>query len=158
MTDRKPNTVTKDDLDHLVAQSKVDYAVFDNKLTVAVITLPCGFKVTGESSCVDPANYNKELGEKYALDKATEKLWELEGYLLAHDLFRSNPPNDYFARLVFERAELNDRFDKLSNFLSKPKPGFVVDDQWALMKEQHSHMSAYLDVLNARIDATPVGD
>lgn len=82
-----PNKVTKEDLEHLVAKSSVEYAVFGNKLTVAVITLPSNFKVTGEASCVDASNFDKELGEKYALENAVEKLWELEGYLLAERLY-----------------------------------------------------------------------
>jgi len=39
------------------------------------------------TACVDPRNFNAELGAKYAIQKASEsarnKLWELEGYLLA---------------------------------------------------------------------------
>ena len=85
-----PNTVTKEDLDDLVAKSSVEYAVFGDKLTVAVITLPNNFKVTGEASCVDSNNFDKALGEKYALEKAVEKLWELEGYLLAWRLHSRN--------------------------------------------------------------------
>lgn len=81
------NTVTKAQLDNLVAKSSVEYAVFGSKLTVAVITLPSNFKVTGEASCVDASNFDKELGEKYALENAVEKLWELEGYLLAERLY-----------------------------------------------------------------------
>lgn len=80
------NTVTKEHLDNLVAKSSVEYAVFGNKLTVAVITLPNKFKVTGEASCVDAENFDKKLGEKYALEKAVDNLWELEGYLLAERL------------------------------------------------------------------------
>ncbi|WP_218689106.1 Gp49 family protein [Psychrobacter sp. BF1] len=82
------NTVTKEHLDNLVAKSDVEYAVFGNKLTIAVITLPNKFKVTGEASCVDANNFDKALGEKYALEAATKKLWELEGYLLATELQR----------------------------------------------------------------------
>ena len=89
MSDLK-NSVTKDHLDNLVAGSEVEYAVFGNKLTVAVITLPVNFKVTGEASCVDANNFDKALGEKYALENAAKKLWELEGYLLANDLYRRN--------------------------------------------------------------------
>lgn len=48
---------------------------------------PNGFQVGyGASACVDPANFDKELGEEYskinAIDDASNKLWELEGYLL----------------------------------------------------------------------------
>ena len=84
------NKVTKEDLDDLVAKSSVEYAVFGKKLTVAVITLPNNFKVTGEASCVDANNFDKALGEKYALENAVEKLWELEGYLLAWRLHSRN--------------------------------------------------------------------
>lgn len=49
--------------------------------------LPNGFKVGyGESACVDPAEFNQELGEKYAKERAisdaTNNLWGFEGYLL----------------------------------------------------------------------------
>ncbi len=88
-----PNSVTKEQLDNLVARSDVEYAVFGKKLTVAVITLPNNFKVTGEASCVDANNFDKALGEKYALENAAEKLWELEGYLLAVDLYRAEKEN-----------------------------------------------------------------
>ena len=89
MQNNLPTTVTIEHLNALVADSVVEYAVFGEKLTVCVITLPTGFKVTGESSCVDPANFDEALGEKYAKANATEKLWELEGYLLANDIHRA---------------------------------------------------------------------
>lgn len=49
--------------------------------------LPNNFKVGyGESACVDPTEFNQADGEKYAKERciqaATNKLWELEGYLL----------------------------------------------------------------------------
>lgn len=97
-----PNSVTKEQLDNLIARSDVEYAVFGNKLTVAVVTLPNNFKVTGEASCVDANNFDKALGEKYALENAVKKLWELEGYLLAVDLYRAKreSANKYATELV----------------------------------------------------------
>lgn len=55
----------------------------DETLTICVITMKNGWKVIGESACVDPANYNKELGEKFAYERAEKQLWALEGYVLA---------------------------------------------------------------------------
>lgn len=86
MTTQPNNTVTKEDIDSLLEASTIEFAFFDNTMTVAVVKLPCGFKVTGQSSCVDPANFNEEDGKKYALEKVEDKLWELEGYLLANRL------------------------------------------------------------------------
>lgn len=59
-----------------------EYAVFSGRLTVCVLTLANGFLVTGESSCVDAANFDAELGKKLARQKARDKIWELEGYRL----------------------------------------------------------------------------
>ena len=48
--------------------------------TVCFLTLKSGFVVTGQSACIDPANFNEEIGRTYAYDNAFDKLWELEGY------------------------------------------------------------------------------
>lgn len=49
--------------------------------------LPNGFSVgKGDSACVDPDNFDLDLGKKYAKERAvteaTNELWKLEGYLL----------------------------------------------------------------------------
>ena len=64
-----------------------DYHVFNGVLTVCCLTLRNGFTVTGESGCASPENYNKELGEKIAYDKARGKIFQLEGYLLRQRIF-----------------------------------------------------------------------
>ena len=52
-------------------------------LTHCTITLDNGFLVSGESACVDPANYRADIGERIAHDQAFAKLWPLFGFLLA---------------------------------------------------------------------------
>jgi hypothetical protein len=64
-----------------------DYHVFPGaQLTACCLTLKNGFTVTGESACVSPANFDRELGEKIAYGKARDKIWELEGYALKERL------------------------------------------------------------------------
>ena len=49
----------------------------------AVLTTRNGFAVTGKpSASVSPENDNAELGERIALENATEELWPLMGYAL----------------------------------------------------------------------------
>lgn len=36
--------------------------------------------VTGESDCIDPADFDEEKGRQAARRRAIDKLWELEGY------------------------------------------------------------------------------
>lgn len=57
-------------------------------VTIAHIGLENGYSVRGESACVDPANYNEEIGAKLAYLNAYEKLWALEGYLLAEQRWK----------------------------------------------------------------------
>lgn len=44
------------------------------------------FLASGMSACIDPSNFNAEIGERIAREKAEsaarDKLWELEGYAL----------------------------------------------------------------------------
>lgn len=55
-------------------------------MTIAIVKMQNGFVVLNESAPADAANYNKELGEKFALEGAIRKLWPLEGYALRERL------------------------------------------------------------------------
>lgn len=67
-----------------------DYYVFPgSQLTVCCLTLQNGFTVVGESACASPENFNAELGRKISRDKARDKIWALEGYLLKERLFEA---------------------------------------------------------------------
>lgn len=52
-------------------------------VTMCHLTLDNGYSVRGESACVRPENYNKEIGERIAYDNAFDELWPLFGFLLA---------------------------------------------------------------------------
>lgn len=83
--------VTKERIDHLLATSTAHFNKLHGTTTVCQIVLQNGFTVAiGTSACVDSANFDYQLGMKYskedALKKAEDKLWELEGYMLAMEL------------------------------------------------------------------------
>jgi hypothetical protein len=69
--------VTTDWMEAQVA--KVAY-VRRETLTICIITLNSGFKLIGESACMNPADYNKIIGDKLARENAMRQLWKLEGY------------------------------------------------------------------------------
>ena len=54
--------------------------------TICSLEMVNGFSVRGESACVDPANFDEALGRGIAYENAFQKLWQLEGYLLAERL------------------------------------------------------------------------
>lgn len=64
-----------------------DYHVFPGTtLTVCALRLRNGFVVTGESAAASPENFDQAIGRTIARDKARQKIWALEGYLLRERL------------------------------------------------------------------------
>jgi hypothetical protein len=59
-----------------------DYA-YDGTHTTCTITTRHGSKHTGTSACLDPANYDRAIGEQIARKNAVEQLWALEGYVVS---------------------------------------------------------------------------
>ena len=81
--------VTKESIEAKIA--KVDYLVLpDSTVTLCNITMGNGFSVRGESACVDPRNFNVEIGKGLAYKNAFDRLWAFEGYLLAENRLRSS--------------------------------------------------------------------
>lgn len=58
----------------------------DTGLTVCIITMRNGWMSTGISAPASLANYDPEVGKRYAYDNAFKPLWQLEGYLLRERL------------------------------------------------------------------------
>ena len=83
-------------IDELMSKVRFDCHIVDGTTTTVItailpITDHINFTVATEiMACVDPRNFNKELGEKHGITKAANaarnKLWELEGYYLARKL------------------------------------------------------------------------
>jgi len=63
-----------------------DY-IYRGTLTICIVTMRNGFKATGISACVDNNVYSKAKGEAIAFANAIDKLYELEGYLLAEQRY-----------------------------------------------------------------------
>lgn len=50
------------------------------RTSVCVLVMFNGFNVIGKSTPLDPANFNKELGQKFAYEDAIRQLWPLMAY------------------------------------------------------------------------------
>ena len=78
--------ITKERINEII--DKVEYVTSPSlKQTFCIITLKNGFEVTGTSAVVEVSLYDKIIGERIALTKAKDKIWELEGYLLQQRLY-----------------------------------------------------------------------
>lgn len=85
-------------IEELLSQVKYDVQlVADTTTTIVTGYITMGAVdftlATATMACVDKRNFNKELGAKYCTEKCQamckNKLWELEGYLLAQKVANS---------------------------------------------------------------------
>lgn len=63
-----------------------NYTVIDGILTLCTLKMANGFYLVGESAPASPANFNADLGKKFARENAIRQLWKLEGYALREKL------------------------------------------------------------------------
>lgn len=68
--------------------------VGETATTVCSLTLPSGFVVVGQSSCINPDAFDVETGIKLAYQDAMNKLWELEAYRVKENAFEAEKESD----------------------------------------------------------------
>jgi hypothetical protein len=83
---KTPNRVTLEYMESRVAGIEYINPSTVPQLTLAVVTMKNGFAVIGKSAPADPANFNAELGQKFAREDAMRQLWGFEGYALCERL------------------------------------------------------------------------
>lgn len=71
--------VTKDEIDDLI-DAEYYHVVPATTVTICVLTLVNGFSVVGHSACIDPGNFDAEMGRSIAKESAFYQIWALEGY------------------------------------------------------------------------------
>lgn len=76
------NILKKEYIDKIMSNSEIEVEKYGEKTTILKAVLPNGFVVIESSSCIDPKNFNMEIGKEICLEKLTRKIWELEGYQL----------------------------------------------------------------------------
>lgn len=89
--------VAVDDIPSLLSSRDIDQAIVNTQFirientttTLCALTLKNGFTVIGKSACVNPSSFDEVTGKSIAYEDAFDKVWELEGYLLAQRRFEA---------------------------------------------------------------------
>ena len=84
------NKLTIEDIDKILRDTVFEVLTVFDKQTVVTALLPNGFTITETSGCVDPANYDLEIGIEICKRKITDRIWHLEGYLLQQELHNAS--------------------------------------------------------------------
>lgn len=83
------NTVTieqvKENMQDVIVRTLDD---FDKPCTYVTVRMRNGFTLRESTTCVDPANYNEDIGKEICLKRIENQIWFLLGYQLQEDLFR----------------------------------------------------------------------
>lgn len=83
------NTVTieevKENMQDVIVRTLMD---FDKPTTYVTVRMKNGFTLRESTTCVDPANYNEEIGKEICLAKIEDKIWLLLGYALQEKLYQ----------------------------------------------------------------------
>lgn len=67
----------------------VDYHHFDETcMVVCCLTLMNGYSVIGQAGCVDPENFDLEIGKEIVYANALNEIWQLEGYMLKEAMYQ----------------------------------------------------------------------
>lgn len=84
------NAVTQKQIDGLITTAEITTSRLGDKTCVTHVILKNGFELVATSACVDPSNYDKNIGRAICLKYIEAKLWELEGYLLQEKLYEAS--------------------------------------------------------------------
>ncbi len=100
------NTVTpeqvKENMQDVIVRTLVD---FDKPTTYVTIRMKNGFTLRESTTCVDPKNYNEEIGKEICLKKLEDKVWLLLGYQLQEELYQSVKHNKKRMKYLVEFRE-----------------------------------------------------
>ena len=61
---------------------------FEKPCTYVTVRMKNGFTLRESTTCVDPANYDEEIGKEICLKRIENKIWYLLGYALQEKLYR----------------------------------------------------------------------
>lgn len=148
--------VLKEDVENFV--TNVEVMTVGEKTTVVNAHTLTGFDMIRHSSCVDPKNYNEELGKQYALEVVTDDLWGHLGFVLQWAKFGLKQKlaiAKYPAHvecMIAEHDELRERSIKLANFINGNEIFKTLsENEQNDMKDQLMYMQKYIDCLRSRL-------
>lgn len=100
------NTVTpeqvKENMQDVIVRTLVD---FGKPTTYVTIRMKNGFTLRESTTCVDPENYNEEIGKEICLKRLEDKVWLLLGYQLQEELYQSVKHNKKSMKYLVEFKE-----------------------------------------------------
>lgn len=83
------NKITQEEINELIEKSSIEIFKSKNKCTIVVVELENGFILTESSACVDPKNFDEQIGYDICINRIKNKLWEMKGFQLQDEIFQT---------------------------------------------------------------------
>ena len=74
--------VTEEQVNSVLANAEIRDEKWWGNMTIVSVRLSNGWTITETSACVDPDEYDHELGKQICLRKVKDKVWMLLGWSL----------------------------------------------------------------------------
>ena len=78
----------------MLNEAETQETIYFGKCLVVVYKLKNGFCLVGVGACVDPENFDLDVGRQVAEGQVIDQLFKLEGYLLQNQLFQIDLEED----------------------------------------------------------------
>lgn len=88
------NKVHPQDVKNMISKVEVSTVTphgTESKTTLVQCVLVNGFIITESSACVDPANYDEQIGLNICMEKIKDKIWFLMGFLMQSAVYGFQP-------------------------------------------------------------------
>lgn len=80
------NKITQEMVDKVISEAEVRDEKWWDNLTIVSVKLKNGWTITETSACVDPANYDHELGKSICMEKIEDQVWKMLGWTLNDEI------------------------------------------------------------------------
>ena len=92
----RPDSIMEPDLESFVGSMSEAFSVDepDNKTTMVRMETRTGYVDYATSSCVDPTNYNQDIGINNCLGELKNRLWPMLGFVLQWAKYGLKPVNE----------------------------------------------------------------
>lgn len=135
----------------MLAEAEYDVSTIYDKCTVCVCKLKCGFVMVESSACVDPDNYDADLGKEICKERFLPKLAELLEYtnVMGSDVIEGN-------KITCEHIDklLDNAYSSFENFLEVSSTNLyvIIEDKYKLVETVtlqgfHSQFNVYSELL-----------
>lgn len=150
----------QENMQDIIVKTEVE---FGKPVTYVTVRMKNGFTVRESTTCVDPENYDEEIGAKICLEKIEDKIWMLLGYQLQEKMSKHDnqrkPSEDKCEGCDFKdeckSSDGNEEKSELKKFMERCKEFILNNDDEDDEVEDNETSEDDVDYVHLSISMSP---